>query len=211
MLVEVQRDTDAAHFIARVDGIMTGSIRGLELPSVWIVRIDNFFDDRWFQFTGKVLGALGLARRDPLHVPPFHPHRVVSERFFASENGHYVEAPPPARLHISQHSEDNFKKDRRLSSFGGRAAFLWYSSASLVNGNAAAMSYVVDGENAFAWYATFSASADWRATHTVATDVAQLEMFERLASIDARHAGSKSALSGLEMLGDAIVEDQEIS
>jgi hypothetical protein len=173
-LIAVEPAVDAPPFIARVDAIFSGSIRGLNLPCIWVVRIDNFFDDRWFQFAGKVLGAVRLVRSDPLHVPPFHPHRVVSEHCFVRERDTYVAATAPRRLHIAQHSEANEKKERQLKRFGERAAFLWYSSASLTNGNASAMSYVIDGEDVRAWYATFGASNGWRPLHTVATDAGEL-------------------------------------
>jgi len=48
---------------------------------VVIIQVDNWFDHKWLNFSGKVLGALGVWKH-PLTIPPFHPNRVKAQTMY---------------------------------------------------------------------------------------------------------------------------------
>ena len=97
-------DDDA--FVARVDVIFAGAVGNRVCDEVVVVRVDGFFDRRWFRFAGKV-GAAGVHDFGDVVVPPFHPQRIVDERFITGTG-------PP--LHVAQTSEANLRRTlcRRL-------------------------------------------------------------------------------------------------
>lgn len=155
------REGDDPAFIDRVGAIFEGALRASAPAELWIVRIDGFFDARWFRFAGKMLGALGVHTTEELVLPPFHPHRVVDETRVVDEarvvTRAGASAQHAARLHRAQPSEANLQN---VLTRGDRsAAFLWFSSESAQHGVASAMSYVVDGADSAAWYASFAADA----------------------------------------------------
>jgi hypothetical protein len=170
---------DEPAIMDRIAAIFSGSLRSSEPPALWIVRIDNFFDARWFRFAGKMLGAVGVHSESELVLPPFHPHRVIGERHLQLVDGAYVPAPRCVPLHVSQNSARNL---RNIVTRGDRSAgFLWFSSGAADNGMASAMSYVVDGKNSFAWYATFERDLGWQAKRVVGATREELDRFELLA------------------------------
>jgi hypothetical protein len=130
----------------------------------YLVKVDRWFGRRWFQFSGKILGALGVWHGRVM-VPPFHPNRVVRERHFDFDvrQRSYVETPAPGPLHIHQASEENLK--RGLHTISSSGTFIWYSGDTRKTGRGSIMVYVIAAGEHGEWYAEFvRKNDDWRMT-----------------------------------------------
>jgi hypothetical protein len=55
---------DADAFVSVVDGVVDGIARAHRPVEVVVVKIDNWFGDKWLKFSGKVFGALGVSHID---------------------------------------------------------------------------------------------------------------------------------------------------
>ncbi|HEY4356862.1 MAG TPA: hypothetical protein VGN16_14015 [Acidobacteriaceae bacterium] len=123
------RQGDSVEFMGKVQALLGGVARDYEPSRLYVVRIDNWFGPKWMHFAGKFCAgkhfAIGV-HKAILHVPPFVPHRVVSERVFAGPNYEDVVVRPP--LHIECTSE--LALTRRIADVDREAAFVWFSSES---------------------------------------------------------------------------------
>ena len=91
---------DAAPFIDRVRALATGVVRMHGPQNLVITRIDNWFGPKWLAFSGKLLGALGVAKKD-LTLPPFVPSRVVWQHDYQrDDDGTYQRSDAGQPLHI---------------------------------------------------------------------------------------------------------------
>ncbi len=134
-------ETDDETFIEIVSDVVNGMLLATKVAGVSVVKIRDWFGPKWLGFSGKKLGALGISAAR-LTIPPFHPNRVLSQKFYAyhADSLAYEKVWPPFLLHIHQHSEDNFK--RRVAKYIPSGALVWYSSDSARTGNGALMIYV---------------------------------------------------------------------
>src|SRR5262245_39706139 len=84
-------DDDPA-FLACVDRIIAGLIERHRPEEVYLVRISNWFDQKWLRFSGigrvahhggiSIHTALDEFSQDQLTFPPFTPNRVVTQHYF---------------------------------------------------------------------------------------------------------------------------------
>ena len=139
-------ETDDQTFIETVSEVVNGMLLDTKVAGISVVKIRDWFGPKWLGFSGKKLGAFGV-HDFPVAIPPFHPNRVLSQRFYAyhSDSTAYEKVWPPFYLHVHQHSEDNFK--RRFYKYIYSGAFVWYSSDSARTGNGALMIYVTIKDN----------------------------------------------------------------
>lgn len=152
-------DKDDPGFIALASTLLDSIILNDRPAEVYVIRIDGWFDAKWLNFSGKVLGALGVSRRK-ITIPPFHPHRVLGESHFSSApgSGRFVSTPAPP-LHIEQASAQNLT--RSISKVSQSAVFFWYSSHSLGFDRGSTMLYSTAEDEAFSWYASFHKFPNW--------------------------------------------------
>lgn len=132
---------DSAEFMRKVQVIVVGVARDYEPARLYVIRIDNWFGPKWVRFAGKVsVGKHFYAgiHKVALHVPPFVPHRVVSERVFAGPNCDETVARPP--LHIECASM--LALTRRIADVDKEAAFIWFSSNSEAQQRGSIMVYL---------------------------------------------------------------------
>lgn len=154
--------SDDPEFAGIVSRILDSSVELYRPAGVYVVHIDNWFDVKWRAFSGKVLGAVGIWKRQ-LTVPPFRPNRVLSQSHFSLVHGDYV-ATDAAPLHRNQPSSENLNRDiRHLSD---SALFFWYSGASLQSGRGSLMLYRIGDGKASSWYASFHRAPVWKLLHT---------------------------------------------
>lgn len=127
---------------------------------VYVVQVDGWFDDKWQGFSGTVMHEIAIWR-DKLTVPPFHPSRILSERYFRlnPDLGQYAVASAKP-LHINQASAENLRRYIRGISSSG--IFVWYSHISTDSDRASLMLYTVDRSDASGWYAGFARNAEWQ-------------------------------------------------
>jgi hypothetical protein len=126
---------DSAEFMEKAQAIAIGVARDYAPVRLYVVRIDNWFGPKWMHFAGKFTAgsrlrgfptaAIGV-HKTRLHVPPFVPSRVVTQRVFVGPD--YEETAAAAPLHIECSSKQALS--RRIADIDEGAAFLWFSGES---------------------------------------------------------------------------------
>ncbi len=167
------RDGDAPEFIKLINKIMLGLIERFQINEVCLVRIKNWFDHKWLNYSGKSVvqfhgggividSALNNEWREKITVPPFNPNRVLSETFFRikpTENKMF-EKP----LHITKDSNDNIHN--RISIYSDNGLFIWYSSDTEPNQKGSLMIYRVQTDLVSTFYASFENNKGWKIKQT---------------------------------------------
>ncbi len=168
-----QNEDDDTAFLDIVQCSVLGTARLVRPKILHLIHIDH----KWRRFSGKLLGAVGV-RKPELTVPPFNPHRVLSERVFEMADdarGIALANVPP--LHASRGSEENTRV--RLRTIYDSAVIAWYSGRSGVNSRAALMIYTLSGYEPATWYAGFEKREKWEVVHR--SGVSEQEFSEILA------------------------------
>ncbi len=146
-----KREGDSTEFVDRVRALAIGVARDYRPGRLYVIRIDNWFGPRWFHFSGKFLGALGV-HKNKLSVPPFVPHRVLSERVFVGPT--YEETVVKSPLHLDCSSEQALL--RYIAEIDKDAAFLWFSSESESWKRGSVMIYLPVSSDSSGFYVGFS-------------------------------------------------------
>jgi hypothetical protein len=143
---------------------------------VYVIHLDNWFGDRWVQFSGKLVGMAGV-RMKRLTVPPFHPNRVRSQRHYCwdVEANDYCATDDNRRLHRYQESRQNLR--RYLTDIASSAMFVWYSGNTLANGAGSLMVYIVEGDVTDRWYVSFERTSEWGVKKCVGISVDRMVPF----------------------------------
>ena len=88
--------------------IIKGVIKLLSPEDLYFVFIDNWFDSKWLQFSGKILGAAGYWKGDT--VPPFNQNRITGGSHLKLKDGvyHFIDDNVP--IHYNWSSSDNLER-----------------------------------------------------------------------------------------------------
>jgi len=166
-------ETDDPRYLDWVEAIVAGLDEAIKADKVFIVKIDNWFGQRWLGFSGKSLGVLRICKRK-LTLPPFIPSRVVSQRRFCEAG------TPPERhkpLHLWQGSWENLQRYTEVVLQGSHA--FWYSGRSASNDRASFMAYVSTPDGHWPWYVSLQRKESWRVVESIGIGAAELEEFTR--------------------------------
>jgi hypothetical protein len=162
MKIMPQHD-DAPDFVFAVERLAGGLLRRVNLQSILVTKIDNWFGSRWLAFSGKLVGAVGI-RSHTLTVPPFVPNRVVSQRRFAAPLYDEVDGGRPLHLQISS----SVAMTRKVADIEPGAILLWYSGSSTSSGRGSVMAYVPAEEGSYwSWYAGWAGGGPWKIVETI--------------------------------------------
>lgn len=163
-------DSDDPQFIELAERVINGEAALVSAEVLHIVRIDSWFGDRWYSFAGKLLGAVEVHFPERLRVPPFHPHRVVSEARFR-----LTDPPAPVTFnepfHTRRPSESNYH--RAFGTFGwgnGPSCGAWFSGSSAASGRGSIMVYTSTPRGKVGWYAGLERRKAWDVMKLVAID-----------------------------------------
>jgi hypothetical protein len=162
MKLDMTPEDDPA-FVRVVASIVDSVVSECTPEIVTVIHIKNWFDSKWLNFSGKVLGALGVWK-DELTLPPFNPNRVLCQTVLRLSAGEYqpIEAPP---LHVVQPSAENLS--RRVERATDSGAFAWWSSNTVANGKGSLMVYTQIGDLSSAWFLGFHKKAEWEISKKV--------------------------------------------
>ncbi len=183
-----ERDGDDAGYVERVRAIVAGVLRDRRVEEAVVVRIDNWFDRKWLEFSGHrsvpyecgpFASRIEEHRRAELTFPPFHPNRVQSWTRYAW-NGYaerFVEARGPGskRPHRLQRSSENL--GRRVAQGGSSVAYVWMSGNTSSNGRGSLMVYVAREERTEAWYASLVRDGGWSIAAVAGVSQDEVERF----------------------------------
>lgn len=101
-MIEIKRtEDDDSEFVTLVSRLISGVVLRHDAEKLYLVHIKNWFDHKWLEFSGKVLGALGVWQRR-MTYPPFNPNRVFFGAASRQEGGERhisrVFTPTPSRM-----------------------------------------------------------------------------------------------------------------
>lgn len=192
MAVEFQSsEKDDSDFIRLVSSIVEHTINQIRPVEVFIIQIDNWFDHKWLEFSGKgivyfdssglrgsVDAALDEFRQDKITFPPFTPNRVIGQRYFFQNNlSEYVEGQTPKPIYKSERQQSTNNLHRRISDFTDSGIFVWYSSNTLANQKGSLMVYTVTTHGVATWFASFRKRETWKLDSTKGIYRDQLQDF----------------------------------
>jgi hypothetical protein len=172
LLKPVPAHEDDPAFVDLVDAIIANAVDATLPAEVFVVKVKNWFGARWLGFSGKVLGALGVRKRD-LTVPPFVPNRVLEQTAFRRVADAYQPFEPGKTLHLHQPSNENLQ--RRLSLISMEGAFFWFSSGSKKNGRGSLMGYLPSRDGYRLWYLELKRTRAWSVAQLVGIANQELE------------------------------------
>jgi hypothetical protein len=168
-------ETDDPQFITLLNSLVRGLIEEDKPQELWIIQIDNWFDQKWLRFSGigivdyqfpaymnRYDGALDEFYQDKVTFPPFTPNRVLGQWSFVRIDDHYAEVPLRSLPHPSEKQPSEANLHRRVEGFSDSACFVWYSARTLANGRASVMVYKVAADRVEAWFAAFNRQRGWK-------------------------------------------------
>lgn len=65
-----QSENDDPDFVGMVKLISHNLVTGHNPLDFYVIKIDNWFDNQWLFFEGKVIGAFGVHMNKPFTIPP---------------------------------------------------------------------------------------------------------------------------------------------
>jgi len=158
---------------------IAAELQGKAAQEVFVIRIDNWFDHKWLNFSG--IGRVGFRwnvpngpdtaldefRQGKATFPPFSPNRVVEEhRFQRGENGSYSLVKDAPLVHSQTRASSCWNLHRRIANFSGSALFAWFSSKTDANRRGSLMVYRANGPEVTSWYSSFAKESEWRILRT---------------------------------------------
>jgi hypothetical protein len=165
---------DDPAFLAVVDRLVAAVVRRDRPEEVYLVHIDNWFDQKWLGYSGSGVSAFPGGypwfltakeehRQDHLTFPPFTPSRVVAQYLFCRIGDEVYEEQAPAHLiHREERQRSAKSLHRRVTDFSRSGLFVWYSSGSAANRRGSLLVYSVREGDVAAWYAGFSERQGWK-------------------------------------------------
>jgi len=179
---ELPRDpNDDPDFVGLVSRACSAELETKAAQEVFLVRIDNWFDAKWLNFSGKARVAFGWHtgmsyspdtaldefRQSKKTFPPFSPNRVIAEYcFIRDEDGTYSPCVGPLLIHSPVRARSSRNLHRRIATFSGSSLFVWFSSKTKINGRGSLMIYRANGTRVTSWYSSFSKENEWRLLRT---------------------------------------------
>jgi hypothetical protein len=176
-------ESDDPAFVGLVARVLNGAVLRYEPVDIYVVQIDGWFDHKWLAFAGKILGAVGVWKVR-LTVPPFNPHRVVSQLYLKADPSVPGAYEPLAaeEIHIDQWSDSNLR--RWVRGISERGLFLWYSSGTAHSDRGSILAYNTDAEREIGWYVSFRKDAVWK-VHRVKGDTYKRDLLLLMGAAEA--------------------------
>lgn len=170
--------TDDPQFVELVAHILDQLVLKGRPAGVFVIEIDNWFDHKWLNFSGKGRVAFngGLPEPDTaldeffqekVTFPPFNPQRVVAEWLFAPDpNGEYLPSLDGPLIHRRRFESSANNLHKRVTDFSRSAVFLWFSSNTKSNRRGSVMVYEVNGSVVQTWFVGFAKNGEWEISQT---------------------------------------------
>ena len=165
---------DAEGFKEVINHIYPRLISLYDPEEISIVRIKNWFDHKWLNYSGKKIEIYDTKTHpgipfvlkpywnEGITVPPFNPNRVLSEQLFRLK--HVKNKAFEEVFHFWQRSTNN--RNNFISEKTQNGLCLWISSHSVQNRQGSLMVYSVKNRLVESWYATIAEHGLWKVTQT---------------------------------------------
>ena len=168
-LIDIRPDSsDAIDFASIVERIIDNLIRIYNFDEISIVKVKNWFDHKWLNYSGKSIihfegtpnpdkVAITNVWKKKITVPPFNPNRILDEKLIRRK-GHSNPIFEKV-LHKVQRSTDNL--DNYIHLISDKGLLVWYSSNSKINNQGCIMVYMIENDDIDSWYVSFENRYDW--------------------------------------------------
>jgi hypothetical protein len=169
--------TDDPAFVRIVHNVMEGILFRSELQELYVIAIDNWFDQKWLGFSGigsvvfefppfmnRCDAALEEFRQDKITLPAFAPSRVILQNYFRRDgkSSAYVKQTRHRALYEKRRQSSAKNLQRRIQAVSNAALFVWYSSNTIKNDRASMMVYVVKNDRVQTWFVGFRKDVTWK-------------------------------------------------
>lgn len=173
-------DGDSVEFIHFVNSIMEFMFFENDVDDVVFVKIKNWFDHKWLNYSGKsivvipFIGRLDSGREEALEnawqdettLPPFNPKRVIYSKYFRTKRSQNDLVK--SSVHVYQRSTEN--RSRLVRNYTNNGLLVWFSSDTIRNQRGSLMVYLSKEGKVDGWYAGFDNANGWRLTRTKGID-----------------------------------------
>lgn len=177
----IAKPHDDPEFVELVRHLISGCVNEDFPGRIFVIRIDNWFDQKWLGFSGK--GRVGFGffgdylvdmdtgldefYQDHITLPPFSPKRVIEEYSFQrDESGDYSGRDPRPYLHQRKLAPSAENLHKRIVDRIDSSILVWFSSNTKQNLRGSIMVYEVKDFEVHPWYAGFAKGEDWRVMQT---------------------------------------------
>ena len=139
--------------------LISGLIRNIKPKEFYLCWVDNWFDSKWLNFSGKMLGALGVWKSEDVTIPPFNPNRIIGEGVFnrqdnaTEESSVYKIRKGEKTIHPSQPSSENL--NRKIKHIATDAVFIWANKNPETNNFGCIMAYIIKEGELLTFYVSF--------------------------------------------------------
>lgn len=158
---------DDPEFIEVLKGVVSGLIELHAPERLFLIRIKNWFDIRWLNFSGKGVvhfpasffcneneTALDVFHQKQTVFPPFTPKRVLVEFHFEKSGDFYEETTSSRPIYADVLTYSSDYLHRRIADFAPSGVFLWYASNTAVTGRGSIMVFVSENRTVTTWFAS---------------------------------------------------------
>ena len=129
---------DDIHFLTYVDRVVRGVVAVHSPERFIVIRVDNWFGDKWLKFSGKALGAIGVRNQTNVVAPPSVPNRITAQSQFKQANADtYTYEGEGSQIHQSKPSSDNLTN--RVRQVAPNTGLFWFSGNSKANARGSIM------------------------------------------------------------------------
>lgn len=173
----------------------------------FIVRVDNWFDDKWYGYSGKRAVHIdsGMPNSalntqivpvwkglEDVTVPPFSPNRILSESHFKwVDDGYQRREFSDRRIHTTSKRRSGENLKNRLIDISASCLFVWFAANSRANGRSSALFCRTHDGLVHGWYMSFrQAPEEWKVDRVKGVNRELLERFfaDSLERAAVRHA-----------------------
>lgn len=176
-------NSDAPEFQEMMSFIIHKLVQTLQPNEISIVRINNWFDHKWLNYSGKQIQKFDSATHpnipfvlepywnNEVTIPPFHPNRVLSESKFR-KTGTKGETFEQA-FHVFQESSKS--NSNLISRRTNNGLCIWISSNTITNKQGSIMVYQIKNAQIETWYASMEEKGKWCVSKTKGIDKNHLQ------------------------------------
>ena len=169
----IKKENDNSNFILNLESIILNRINLWKPTDIFVTRIDNWFDEKWLDFSGTIMHEISVWEGETT-IPPFHPNRVENSDFYQKGTEQYVKKENLKTLHIYQESKNNLK--RKLTEFTNNGLFIWYSGNSKKNNIGTFMCYLVKEQECFSFHLSMNGEKEWNVIKTKGISLKEMQI-----------------------------------
>lgn len=180
---------DAQEFVGIVNTIMSQLMGQYKLDDKVYVKVKNWFDHKWLNFSGNRVvpfdggGADGIQseslesawRKEKVSIPPFNPNRIISYKYLVKKGYSDLKSLKP--VHAYRDSNENIHN--RIEDYTSNGIVIWFSSNSETNQRGSLMAYIVRDETVTTWYASVENIKGWRITKSKGISLDELKSYTK--------------------------------